>query len=415
MKILLLRAYYDPEQTAGTHLMNDLEEYLSDKCEIEYITPRPTRGISKEQKEEYKKKRIEVKNNGRIIIRRFRMFDETKNPLSRAFRYFCCNIVQLYQGCKSKNIDIVMSGSTPPTMGVICVWISKHLKKKNKKPVPYIYKLDDIFPDSLVSSGLSHRNGFIWRIGKKTEDYVYKNSDHIIVISEGMKNNLLEKKVPNTKISVINNWTDLDSVKPIDRVDNKLFDELKIPRDKYIVLYAGNFGEAQGAGIVLDVAQQLKNYKEIIFVIFGGGAQFAEIKESAKAYENIHVFDLQPQERVSEVYSMGNVSLITCKKGFGGIGFPSKTWNIMACNSKIIASYDMDSDLAELLKKSGAGVCVPSGDAKELSDAIVMSYQDEWKKKNAKKDIRAYVKHIASKESCTEAYWKVICNNYAHE
>lgn len=85
------------------------------------------------------------------------------------------------------------------------------------------------------------------------------------------------------------------------------------------MVYAGNFGAAQGADIILKVAKQLKKYDDIQFVIFGGGAEFMAAKKIVADQElsNVIIHNLLPSDRVSEVYSLGDIALITCKKGVG--------------------------------------------------------------------------------------------------
>lgn len=118
--------------------------------------------------------------------------------------------------------------------------------------------------------------------------------------------------------------------------------------------------------------------------------------------------ELLPADRISEVYSLGDVALITCKPGTGNAGMPSKTWSIMACNTPVIASFDTDSDLADVIRDSGAGKCVEPGDVQKLVDAIKERYQ-RWKSgDNTKMSLREYVKEHASKEICVEKYIKTI-------
>ena len=58
MKILLLNAYFQPEQIAYSHLENDLLTAFSDAgITTHVITPIPTRGVSKEVRYKYKKNR----------------------------------------------------------------------------------------------------------------------------------------------------------------------------------------------------------------------------------------------------------------------------------------------------------------------------------------------------------------------
>lgn len=118
--------------------------------------------------------------------------------------------------------------------------------------------------------------------------------------------------------------------------------------------------------------------------------------------------ELLPADRISEVYSLGDVALITCKPGTGNAGMPSKTWSIMACNTPVIASFDTDSDLADAIRDAGAGKCVEPGDVQILVDAIKERYQ-LWKSgDNMKMNLREYVKEHASKGICVEQYIKTI-------
>ena len=412
MRILRLRAYFSPEKTSGLHLDNDLNEALA-KNNITYInyTPVPTRGVSKKTIKKYKNLKTEKLYGGKIVVNRFGMFREGSNALQRAFRYLCCNIAEYFLGIKEKEIDLVYSSSTPPTQGMLSAMVAKRLSKKYKKKVPFIYNLQDIFPDSLVNTGMTRKGSLLWKIGRKIENYTYKNADMIIVISEGFKRNIIAKGVPDEKIEVISNWIDLDSVHPVSREDNKLISEFPIDPKKFLVVYAGNFGAAQGAGIVLKAAERLKDRSNIQFVIFGGGAYFEEAKNVAEKLYNVFIHELMPSDRISEVYSLGEVALITCKPGTGNAGMPSKTWSIMACDTPIIASFDTDSDLADVIRDSGAGKCVEPGDVEALVKAIEAAHS-EWKLGTQKSlNLREYVRLNASKENCVGRYIDVIKNS----
>ena len=259
---------------------------------------------------------------------------------------------------------------------------------------------------------MTKKGSLIWRIGRKIESFTYNNADKIIVISEGFKKNIMEKGVPDSKIVVVSNWVDLSAVFPVSRADNVLFDEYNIDRQQFIVLYAGNIGEAQGGDVILDAAKQLTDNKDIRFVIFGGGARYPDLvsRVETENISNVFITGLQPQDRVSEGYSMGNIALITCKPGTGNAGMPSKIWSIMACNTPVIASFDTLSDLADVIRESGAGCCVEPGNAKALSDAVLKSYK-LWKQGLDKKiNIREYAIKTASKENCVQKYIDTLLN-----
>ncbi len=405
MKILFLDAYFHPEIIAYTHLEKDIISGLLENNTVTVVCPSPTRGITDEVAKEYAKIKAETLPNG-VSIRRFASPREGRNPLIRAFRYFWCGYRHAAIGKKQVDTDAVFAVSTPPTQGAVAAAVAKKLSKKRGVHVPFIYNLQDIFPDSLVTTGLAREGSLLWRLGRKLENYTYKNADKIIVISEGFKRNIMKKGVPEDKIVVVSNWIDTDAVRPVPREANTVFDEFGIPRDKFTVVYAGNFGAAQGAHVVIEAAERLKERSDIQFVIFGGGSEFESVRSSVteKGLKNVFINGLLPQNRVPEVYSAGDVALITCKKGVGGSGMPSKTWSIMACGTPIIAAFDTDSELAETIAKANAGISVEPENADALTDAI-LGMVDSAEKYNGGRD---YAVENASREKCVKKYVEAV-------
>ncbi len=397
MRVLFVNAYFMPETIAFSHLEKDLIEGLvSAGHEIEVICPTPTRSVSDEVYEQYKSIKTEELYDGKVHVRRFSAPREGKNPLVRAFRYFWCNLREYQIGKKYNDIDAVFAVSTPPTQGLLAGKLSQKLN------CPFIYSLQDIFPDSLVTTGLAKEGSLIWKIGSWIERKTYGYAKRIIVISESCKRNLLNKGVSEDKLSLISNWVDIEQIKPVSRENNKLINELGIDPNKFLVVYAGNFGAAQGADIILRAAEQVLYKSEIQFIIFGGGAEYENAVQYVTEHNltNVMINPLLPQDRVSEVYSLGDVALITCKPGVGNSGMPSKTWNIMACNTPIIAAFDVESNMAEILEASGAGSCVEAGNVDALLQEIVRASKENVRKCN----LREYVQYHADKKLCVSSY-----------
>ncbi len=400
MKILFLNAYFLPEVISFTHLEQDLIQGLVDAGhEIEIVCPTPTRGIDKETRAAYKEKKSELLFDGKVHVTRFFAPDEGRNPIARALRYSWCTMRERAIGKKMRDADLVFAVSTPPTQGKMAGEVAKALG------CPFLYSLQDIFPDSLVTTGLAKEGSFLWRRGKKIADRTYKLADKIVVISDSFVENLKAKGVPGEKIVKIPNWTDTDTIRPIPKSENKLFEELGISRDKFTVVYAGNLGEAQGADVIVRAAELLRDNEEIQFVIFGGGSRYSAVCEKIQelGLKNTIINPLLPQDRVSEVYSLGDVALVTCKAGVGGSGMPSKTWSIMACNTPIIASFDTNSELADILEKANAGISTEPGDAAALAHAIIDASESKIISCG-----REYVISNASRNACVSAYIDLI-------
>ena len=405
MNILNLTAYFLPERISSTDLdLSILAGFAEAGFATKVLAPLPTRGVDDETRKRYQNSPDEIRDGGKTIVHRFRLLREGKNPILRALRYLLSNLRQYRLGKKETDTDLIFVDSTPPTQGFLAARLKKKLSKKTGREVKFLYELQDIFPDSLVNAGLAKEGSLLWKIGRKIETYTYAHADRIVVISEGFKKNLLQKGVPEEKIVVISNWADTESVKPIPKEENRLYDEFRIERDRFLAVYAGNFGETQGVEVILDAAKLLAD-KPIFFVLFGGGAKYEEIRAAAEKLQNVKVLPLLPKERISEVYSLGDVDLITCKKGVGKAGLPSKTWNILACNVPIVASFDLDSDLTDLLRAAGCGCVVEPKNAQALAAALLKAMGTREK---ATCNTRSYLEKVASREVCVGQYVKTV-------
>ena len=410
MRILKLSGYFYPEQVSSTHLSKDLNEaYMKAGFSFVNYVPTPTRGISDEVRREYKTKKYEVRDNGQTIVHRFSMFREGINPIQRAIRYVLVNFIQYFKGSSAKDIDLILSGSTPPTQGLLCGLVKKRLK------VPFVYNLQDIFPDSLVNAKMTKKGSLIWKIGRKIEDFTYRSADKIIVISEDFKRNIMEKGVPEDKIVIIPNWVDSEQVYHIDRKDNVLFDRYGLDPDKYYICYSGNVGHSQNLNLLLDAAKVMqKELPDVRFVIVGEGAAKEDLagKIAAENLSNVILLPFQPYEDIAHVFSLGDADLIISKPGIGGSSVPSKTWSIMAAQRPILASFDDDSALAKLIREENCGIVANAGELNSLTDAIRQLYEDKERAIALGKRGRSYVTENLSKEKCTGLYVSLINSVY---
>ena len=401
MSILVFEAYYEPENIASTYIAEGIRRgFIEAGYRVKLYVPTPSRGLSAEQIAQYSKKRYETKYDGKMEIYRYPMYAEKTGTMQRMLRYLCCNIIQLYFGIKSKNVEAIFAASTPPTHG-ITIAILKKLKK-----IPVVYSLQDVFPDSLVQTGLASEKSILFKIGTKLEQFSYKNIDHIVVPSKSIKENLLKKFVPEEKITVIRNWVNEQDVYPISREQNQLFDEFGLSKEAFYIVYAGNMGPAQDIETILDAAVKIQDNTNICFVLFGRGTQYEEHKQMAqkKRLKNMIFLPLQPYARVSEVYSLGDACIVSCKAGMGKTALPSKTWSIMAAERPVLANFDRSSDLEEILRETSSGLLNDSGKSEDLVNNILNLYKNREECIRMGKRGRKYVMKCLNKEHGVSQY-----------
>lgn len=406
MKVLTFCSYFEPEIAASMYLTTNLFEDAADSgIEVELFAPTPTRGVDKETVKKYKKIKYEERCGRKLRIHRFAMMQEGKKTLGRALRYILLNLAFVWKGLWTK-ADVMFIDSTPPTQGFMAAFLKK------LKRIPIVYNLQDIFPDSLVHTGISTEKSLAYKIGAWMEKVTYRNADKIIVISEDFKANIMAKGVPEEKIVVVYNWVDESQVYAVERKDNVLFDEYGLDRSKFYVAYSGNIGLTQNMELLVNVAQRMSAHTDVGFAVVGDGAYKEELEKQVKekGLTNVTLIPFQPYEKIASVFSIGDAGLIISKSGVGNNSVPSKTWSYMAAKTPILASFDAESELVKFVNENNCGVCVPADEEAGLMEAILEMKQSKDKRKEWGENGRRFIDENLSRHIGTSKYIDVIKN-----
>lgn len=399
MKAIFPCSYYLPETAASLYITDNIVHACAENgVDVELYTPTPTRSVP----DGATWKRDEQGVDGKLHIHRFHLYGEGKNPLLRALRYLLGELILLLY-CLWKRYDVAFIDSTPPIQGLKMPLI-KWIRRK-----PTVYNAQDIFPDSLVGTGLTHEGSLIWKIGRIVEKITYKYADKIIVISDDFRKNLIAKGVPEEKIVVVYNWVDQNAVVNVLREQNKLIEKYGLDPNKFYVTYCGNIGLTQNMEMLVEVAKAVEANENIHFVLVGEGAFKKELERiiKDKNIRNITLLPFQPYEDISHVFSLGDVGIIISKPGVGANSVPSKTWSIMSASRPVLANFD-ENEIKSILENNHCGVFTKAGDKVAFTDAIIWLYENREKCKEYGKNGRQFVMENLTREVGTQKYVNVI-------
>lgn len=267
--------------------------------------------------------------------------------------------------------DVVFLQSTPTML--YNALVARHYARKK----PIIMNMMDMFPGSSIASGIMPKR-WMQKVFFELQKIAYKKVDVIVGISEDMRDKLMEQGVPYEKTRVILNWFDDNTVSEVPRADNRFIKKHNMSEDKFYVQYAGTMGYVFDYKIVLQVAEQLMPYDDIVIQMIGIGSQKDDfIKEaSERGLTNIHFLPLEPQEIVADVYSACDVCYIPLKHGIIGNSVPSKAGLLMACKRAIITSVDKGSKYAKEINENQLGFACPDDDPKAVVEAILYLYNN---------------------------------------
>lgn len=399
MKITVLAGYYPPEQSADSRLNQDLAEGLSQNgMDVTFVVPFPSRGVTREEQIEYLDKCDEQCSAHLRIIRvgspgayHRGLFRRGIDFLMKSFRLYCT--------AKKTNADAYLVISTPPFLGYVAALLAA------QKPV--VYKLQDVFPDSLIHSKNLTESNLAVKFLRRLERWVYSHVTEIIACSEDMKSTLISRGVSAQKISVVFDWVDEKKCYPIAKRDNPFFEKFNLPLSGFYVCYAGNIGLLQNLGTVVRAAEILeKRLPQIKFIIIGDGAWKPRLEELLRkaGHENVFLFPMQPLCEIAAVYSLGDVGLVSLKPEITRFALPSKTWNILAAGRPAVCEIDVDSSLSELLRERHIGFCVSPNDAEAMAACIAELYEHPDERISMGQSGREYIERHLTRQAAIEKY-----------
>ena len=226
--------------------------------------------------------------------------------------------------------------------------------KKSSRCNSYLI-MRDIFPEWAVDMGLMGR-GLPYRFFKAIANYQNSVADVIGIQTPGNSSYFTtRRKHPPLQIEVLHNWL-ADSQ---NRGCSISVNETPLAGRK-IFVYAGNMGIAQGMGILLDLAEQLKKRTDIGFLFVGRGSDVQRLRSDAKArgLNNVMFYDEIDPDEIPGLYAQCHIGIVALDPRHRTHNIPGKFLSYMQAGLPVLANINSGNDLEEIILSDGVGrVC----------------------------------------------------------
>jgi colanic acid biosynthesis glycosyl transferase WcaI len=359
LKILIFNQYFFPDTEATA-------QWLSNFCECllpnHFITVVCGHSSCPSQEECFSNK-IRTIRVPSTIFNRSNMIGRLSNYFSFIFSSF---LYSFYLLLKPKP-DLIISMTDPPIIGLIA-WFVSAIKR-----APFLYIIQDLHPDVAIVIGRL-KNRLVIKIIDSLHRFLYKRADQIVAISTTMKERLLLKGVPDYKITVIPNWTDIHAITPQHK-KNQFSLEHGLD-NSFNIMYSGNIGLSQNLHLLIESAKSLQELKDLKFIFIGDGAKKLDLVNQVKELnlKNVHFFDYQPIDKMAYSFGTADIFVVPLASGLDGLIVPSKVFSIMASGRSFIAAIDEMSEVAQIANKFSCGFVIEPGDINSLSETIREAY-----------------------------------------
>ncbi len=361
MKIIFLNRFFYPDHSATAQLLSDLAFDLAGRGNsVAVITSRQR--IDAPDAALPKLERI----NGVEVHRVWTTASSRGSLAGRALDYltfYICAGWRLFR--LSREGDVVVAKTDPPLISLVASAVSRIRMTRQ------VNWLHDLFPEVAIRLGVGALSGWFGRALRWLRNRSLKSSAVNVVLGDGMANVLASEGIDPGRISIVHNWCDGQSIRPLERSANPMRESLNLD-DAFVVMYSGNLGRAHDLSVIVEAAQQLENHPDIVFLVVGDGVKrpWLQAEIRGRGLSNIRLEGYQPRERLGESLGVGDVHLVTLLPELEGLIVPSKFYGVAAAGRATVFIGSRQGEIARIIADARCGVCVPPGDGRALAEQI---------------------------------------------
>jgi colanic acid biosynthesis glycosyl transferase WcaI len=407
MMITYFSQYFPPETGAPAVRVAELSQYwAASGNSVSVVTGFPNHPTGVVPPEYRPRLRRLFMRDDRESIRVFRTWLwplPNRKSWERLLNYSSFAVSAVLRGLFLQKPDVLIATSPQLLVGLSGLIIARCQR------VPFVFEVRDLWPESLQAVGVADERSLMVRILKMIAGLLYREADHIVVVTHSFKTYLEEKwGVPAEKISMVRNGVDHLLFQP-EEPDRNIIREFEL-EDKFVISYIGTIGNAHGLDTLVSVAEMLSiSDPDVLLLVIGDGAEKESIQRliAEKGLRNLRILSTQPRARIPALLAASNACLVLLKKSdvFKTV-LPTKMMEYMSSGRPIISN--VEGEAADLLTQAKAGICVAPQDPDALWQAIRRLRADPKRCGQLGRNGRAFVLDNLTRESTAREYLKIL-------
>ncbi len=370
MRILLLSQFFWPEsRTAPTNLAATAADLNALGHEVLVVTGFPNHPLGRIYDGYVQKIWQQDEYAGVPIIRLPLYPDHSQSAIKRLLNYgtfaLTASTIGLFKSLTFRP-DVIFTYFAPLTMGITAT-IYRYFHR-----APTVYWITDMWPENLRAVG-ALKGEKSYKFAKRLELWAYERTTHLCVDSPGYKTNLIDKGVPEEKITVIPEWADEALFFP-SQPDSTLAETYGL-EGKFNILYGGNIGTAQALHAVIEAGCLISDLPDIQIVFVGDGNALPELKEFVQEYNlsNIRFIPRQPMEDIHRFFALADVLLVHLRRiPMFTQQLPSKIIAYLACGKPILCA--VEGAAGDIVLEANAGVVCQSENVEAIAQQMRHMY-----------------------------------------
>lgn len=248
--------------------------------------------------------------------------------------------------------------------------------------IPVVYEIRAFWEDAAVDHGTTKEDSLRYRLTRALETYTLKHVDHAFTICEGLRNDIVGRGIPASKITVIPNAVDIESFDTSGQPDIELKVKLGL-NGATVIGFIGSFYAYEGLDLLVDALPLiLARRPEVKILLVGGGSQEIALKAQVAALgleEKVIFTGRVPHDQVQRYYDLVDVlAYPRHSMRLTELVTPLKPLEAMAQGRLLVAS-DVGGH-KELIRHGETGMLFKAGSTQALTETIcnLLDHESRW-------------------------------------
>ena len=390
MRILFVSAYFPPEMGAPAVRVYEMaRRWAKEGHDVRVLTGfpnHPTGVIPDRYRKHWSRGLMREVVDGIWVTRCWLFPSPNRKPWQRILNYSSFWLSSSIVGPWLDRPDIVLATSPHLLTGLTGWWLGKIFR------VPFLLEIRDLWPESLVASGVTREKTFLTRCLRRLARFLYRRAARIVAVTEPIARRIQRDwGVSEDRLSLIEHGVDGERFRPMPETTwPREFSDLNGQR---VVSYIGTLGAAQGLATLLEAAQQVAAHDpQILFLLVGEGTEKEALQSAAarRLFKNVRFVSQRPREEIPQILNRSALCVACLKPGelFEGV-MPTKILEYLACGRPVVLSGS--GHAGRIVEESGGGLVVQPGDPGALARAILTLSRDSELRRRCAENGRRYV------------------------
>ena len=360
-RIVFLNRFFHPDQSATSRILSDLAFHLSERGhDVSVITSRMLYDDAAAKLP--RRELVRGVSVLRIASPRFSRDRLFGRLLSYAGFYISASWALLWTVRRG---DVVVAKTDPPLISIPASLVAR------LRGARLVNWLQDIYPEVAVAlqvDGVRRVSGLL----RSMRNLGWRQAGANVAVGERMAEFVAASVNSPSRIVVVPNWSDGDTIAPVAREVN----ETRLGwglADQFVVGYSGNLGRAHPIEAIVETGEILRHQNRVVLVFIGDGAHMRLLKAETERRKlgSFMFLPYQDHIKLSESLSAVDVHLVSLDPRLEGYVVPSKIYGVLASARPAIFLGDGDGEVARLLRAADCGVTVAPDDGRALARAIL--------------------------------------------